>query len=171
MPKNSVYKNHKPLTLNGHSFRIPSNAECLLDGWSTYGVQPIVIEHTERIEGHPRRLRHRVPLLRPQYPLRRTRHRRGNRQALARYRPPRARQGHRRGRPQRRSLLHPGQRSPRYRQHPGPRCDRSREQACRLSSPPGRPGARGLSQRPTRRRVGLKRGGSTTVGPPLLSGR
>lgn len=53
MPKNSVYKNHKPLTLNGHSFRIPSNAECLLDGWSTYGVQPIVIEHTERIEGIP----------------------------------------------------------------------------------------------------------------------
>lgn len=53
MPKNSVYKNHKPLTLNGHSFRIPSSAECLLDGWSTYGVQPIVIEHTERIEGIP----------------------------------------------------------------------------------------------------------------------
>lgn len=53
MPKNSVYKDYKPLTLNGHSFRIPSNAECLLDGWSTYGVQPIVIKPTERIEGIP----------------------------------------------------------------------------------------------------------------------
>lgn len=53
MPKNSVYKDYKPRTLNGHSFRIPSNAECLLDGWSTYGVQPIVIKPTERIEGIP----------------------------------------------------------------------------------------------------------------------
>lgn len=32
MPKKSADKNHKPLTLNGHSFRIPSDAECLLDG-------------------------------------------------------------------------------------------------------------------------------------------
>ena len=53
MPKNSADKDHKPLTLNGHSFRIPSNAECLLDGWSTYGVQPIVIKPTERIEDIP----------------------------------------------------------------------------------------------------------------------
>lgn len=53
MPKKSVNKNHKPLTLNGHSFRIPSDAECLLDGWSTYGVQPIVIEPAEKIEGIP----------------------------------------------------------------------------------------------------------------------
>ena len=53
MPKKSVDKNHKPLTLNGHSFRIPSDAECLLDGWSTFGVQPIVIEPAEKIEGIP----------------------------------------------------------------------------------------------------------------------
>lgn len=171
MPKNSVYKNHKPLTLNGHSFRIPSNAECLLDGWSTYGVQPIVIEHTERIEGIPDAFviaSHssvpNIPYVAPAIVAEIARRWPGiDPRELARVIVG--------GRPQRRSLLHPGQRSPRYRQHPGPRCDRSREQACRLSSPPGRPGARGLSQRPTRRRVGLKRGGSTTVGPPLLSGR
>ncbi len=106
MPKKSVDKNHKPLTLNGHSFRIPSDAECLLDGWSTFGVQPIVIEPAEKIEGIPGAFVI-VDLLRPQYPLRRARHRRGNRQALVRHRPPRARQGHRRGRPQRRSLCTP----------------------------------------------------------------
>lgn len=171
MPKKSVDKNHKPLTLNGHSFRIPSDAECLLDGWSTFGVQPIVIEPAEKIEGIPGAFviaSHssvpNIPYVAPAIVAEIARRWSG-------IPPPRARQGHRRGRPQRRSLLHPGQRPPRYRLHPGPRYVGSREQACRLSSPPGRPGARGLSQRPSRRRVGLKRGGSTTVGPPLLSGR
>lgn len=53
MLKNSVDKDHKLLNLSGHSFRIPSDAECLLDGWNSYGVQPIVIEPTKKIEGIP----------------------------------------------------------------------------------------------------------------------
>ena len=53
MLKNSADKGHRLFNLNDRSFRIPSNAECLLDGWGSYGVQPIVIEPTERIEGIP----------------------------------------------------------------------------------------------------------------------
>ena len=170
MPKKSVDKNHKPLTLNGHSFRIPSDAECLLDGWSTFGVQPIVIEPAEKIEGIPGAFviaSHssvpNIPYVAPAIVA-----------EIARRWPgidPRELAGSSSGSPAAAIALTPGQRPPRYRLHPGPRYVGSREQACRLSSPPGRPGARGLSQRPSRRRVGLKRGGSTTDGPPLLSGR
>lgn len=53
MLKNSADKDYKIFNFKGHSFRIPSDAECLLDDWSTYGIQPIVIEPVEKIEGIP----------------------------------------------------------------------------------------------------------------------
>lgn len=53
MIENSVDKDYKIFNHNRHSFRIPSDAECLLDDWGSYGVQPIVIEPAEKIEGIP----------------------------------------------------------------------------------------------------------------------
>lgn len=53
MLKNSVDKDHKILNLNGHSFRIPSNAECLLDNWGSYGIHPVVIKPAKKIDGIP----------------------------------------------------------------------------------------------------------------------
>ena len=53
MLKNGVDKDHKILNLNGHSFRIPSNAECLLDDWGSYGIHPVVIKPAKKIDGIP----------------------------------------------------------------------------------------------------------------------
>lgn len=53
MIENSVDNDYKIFNHCRQSFRIPSDAERLLDDWGRYSNQPIVIKPAEKIEGIP----------------------------------------------------------------------------------------------------------------------